>query len=205
MTDSDTETDTDTDTPPDRRTQRNRPRIAVFGYGSLLQPSALATLSADAPNRAIPARVDGLRRVFNQRTSRRTDDEVRCAVANVVRSSESWTNGVVLPDVSRDEFETFRERERWYRLIEIRVDDVDPYDEADAAVLERTDLLLTTTGLETDPEIEPIPSYVDSCLEGAAAWGERFRDDFLASTTTTNAGEPLAADDEGSPRRNEQQ
>lgn len=166
---------------------KTRPRMAIVGYGSLLQPSELRELAPGMPDRAIPVKIEGFRRVFDQRTSRRTDDDVECAVANVVRSADSWTNGVLLPDVTRAEFEEFRERERWYRLVEVPPGDIEPYDTADASSIEAQDVVLTTTGLETDTDIEPIPEYVDACLEGAAEWGETFREDFL-ETTETNAG-----------------
>lgn len=168
-------------------TLKVRPRIAVIGYGSLLQPSELRELAPETPERAIPVRIDGFRRVLDQRTSRRTDDDVECAVANAVRSPESWTNGVLLPDLTRREFEQFRDRERWYRLVEVPSGDIDPYDRMDASRIETQDLVLTTTGLETNADIEPIPEYVDACLEGAAEWGETFREDFI-ETTETNTG-----------------
>lgn len=69
--------------------RKNRPRIAVIGYGSLLQPSELTDIAEDAPDRAIPVKIDGLKRIFDQRTSWRTDDDVECAVANAVRSADS--------------------------------------------------------------------------------------------------------------------
>lgn len=131
-----------------------------------------------------------MKRIFDQRTSRRTDDDVECAVANAVRDPDAWLNGVLVPAVDRDEFRTFRERERWYRLIEVPFDDIEPYDESDRTRVDRNDLVVTTTGLETDPDIEPIPSYVADCLESAAAWSEEFREDFVASTET-NAGESI--------------
>ena len=167
-----------------------RPRIALVGYGSLIAPSELSTISDDAPDRAIPVQIEGLKRIFDQRTSWRSDDDVACGVANAVRDSDAWMNGVLVPAVDRNEFTTFRERERWYRLIEVPFDDIVPYDEDDRDRLERTDLVLTTTGLETDSDIEPIPGYVADCLESAAEWGEEFRDDFVESTAT-NAGEPI--------------
>lgn len=167
-----------------------RPRVALVGYGSLITPAELAALSDDAPDRAFPVKIEGLRRTFDQRTSWRSDDDVKCAVANAVRDPDAWMNGVLIPTVDRDEFATFRERERWYRLIEVPFGDIVPYDEDDRDRLERTDLVLTTTGLETDPDIEPIPGYVADCLESAGEWGEEFRDDFVESTAT-NAGKPV--------------
>lgn len=168
-------------------TRKTRPRIAVIGYGSLLQPSELRKLAPETPERAKPVKIEGFRRVFDQRTSRRTDDDIECAVVNAVRSPGFWMNGVLLPDVTRAEFEEFRERERWYRLVEVSPGDIEPYDQADASLIEAQDVVLTTTGLETDAAIEPIPEYVNACLEGAAEWGETFRDDFL-ETTETNTG-----------------
>lgn len=167
--------------------QKDRPRIAVIGYGSLLQPSELVALADDVPDRAIPVKIDGLKRVFDQRTSWRTDDNIECAVANAVRSDDSWMNGIFLPDISRSEFNTFRERERWYRLIEVSTEDIEPYDDTGQNCIEQHELVLTTTGLETASDIEPIPRYANACLKGAAEWGEEFRNDFL-ETTETNTG-----------------
>ncbi|WP_408960485.1 hypothetical protein [Natrinema sp. 74] len=99
-------------------------------------------------------------------------------------------NGVLVPAVDRNEYTAFRGRESWYRLIEVPFDDITPYDEDDRDRLERTDLVLTTTGLETDSDIEPIPNYVADCLKSAAEWGEEFRNDFVESTAT-NTGEPI--------------
>lgn len=94
-------------------------------------------------------------------------------------------NGVLLPDISRSEFDIFRERERWYRLIEVSTDDLEPYTETEQSYIDQHELVLTTTGLETASDIEPIPTYANSCIEGAAEWGEEFRDDFIESTETT--------------------
>lgn len=91
-------------------------------------------------------------------------------------------SGVLLPDVSRSAFDTFRERERWYRLIEVSPDDIEPYDETDRSRIERHEIIVTTTGLETEMDIDPIPTYVNACIEGAAEWGAQFREDFLVST-----------------------
>lgn len=69
-------------------------------------------------------------------------------------------------------------------------DGIELYDEDDRNRLGRNDLVLTTTGLETDADIEPIPSYVADCLESATEPDEEFRDDFVESTAT-NAGKPV--------------
>lgn len=55
-----------------------------------------------------------LKRIFDQRTSWQSDNNVVCAVANAIRNSDAWMNGVLISAVDRDEFTMFRERERWY-------------------------------------------------------------------------------------------
>lgn len=167
------------------------PRTGLLVYGSLVDPGELRDLCEDCVDRAIPVRVDGLRRVFDQETSWRSDHEHERAVCNVVRDPESWINGLVLPDVSRETFSEFREREKWYRLVGVPRSAVEPYRDSDEGALAANDVVLTTTGTETDDDIEPIPDYVDQCLEGAAAWSTTFHEEFLR-TTETNSGRSLA-------------
>lgn len=176
-----------THTNDDRSEGGDRLRVAVVGYGSLLQPAELATLSDRAPARAIPVKVDGLKRVFDQRTNRRRGrvrrrqrrsggrflDERRSAPGRRPARIRDVSGARTLVPVDRDPAGRRRtlhgsERPR----------------------VERQDLVLTTTGLETEAGIEPIPTYVDGCLDGAAEWGEEFREDFLA-TTKTDAGDRL--------------
>lgn len=110
-------------------------------------PPAVRTGDARGRNaRVIPVTVDGLRRVFDQRTSWRTDDGLACAVASVVRSAVDWMDGVLLPDVSRSAFDAFRERERWYRLLEVPTGDIDPHEQSEASRIEELDLVLVPTG-----------------------------------------------------------
>lgn len=169
---------------------RTRPRTGLLVYGSLVVPSELRELCPDGVERAVPVRVDGLRRVFNQETSWRSDHPTERAVCNVVRDPESWTNGLVLPEVSRETFSQFREREKWYRLIGVPRSDIEPYHESDEDALAATDVILTTTGTETVEDIEPIPEYVDRCVDGASEWASTFQEDFLR-TTETNSGRTL--------------
>lgn len=165
-----------------------RPKIGLLVYGSLVVPSELGELCPDGVERAVPVRVDGLRRVFNQETSWRSDHPNERAVCNVVRDPESSINGLVLPDVSRETFAEFREREKWYRLIGVPRSDVEPYRGSDEEALAANDVFLTTTGTETDDDIEPIPDYVHECVNGAAEWAGTFQEDFLRTTETNSSG-----------------
>lgn len=117
-------------------------------------------------------KVSGFRRLFNQEASWRETDGAERRVLNVELDADAWFNAILLPDVDRETYAEFRERERGYRLVEA------------------LDLVLVATGEKTATGIEPIPDYLELCLEGAAHWGEEFYDDFLATTEAT-PGVPL--------------
>jgi hypothetical protein len=176
------------------------PRIGVVVYGSLLSPADLGDLFGDLSGRLRPVTVSGFQRRFNQAASWRETDGRHSAVLNVTPESGRWFNGLFVGDVSRSVFETYRQRERGYRLMEVTTDELEPYEsqavesgnidllERDA--LQAHGLVLTTVGRKTDAEILPIDSYVNRCLDGAAHWGQQFKRDFCA-TTLVNTGEPL--------------
>jgi len=176
----------------------DRPRLAVIVYGSFLHPNDLAELFDDVPSRVVPVEVRGFDRLFNQEASWRETDGDRKAVLNVTPASDEWFNGILVVDLSREEFREFRERERGYRLIEVGFDALESYDrptiEPDLTVDEpdiaSQDLVLTTTGLKTRDSIDPIDSYVDLCYDGASQWGSEFLHDFLR-TTKLSTGESL--------------
>lgn len=170
---------------------KRRPRVAVVGYGSILDRGDLGELFVDGVRRSVPIRVDGFERVFNQEASWRDVDGDERAVLNVERSDDGWFNGVLVTDLSREEFAAFRRRERGYRLIEVEPDEIDPYDADDRARIDENDLILTTTGERVRDDIAPIRSYARLCADGAADWGDEFLADFLA-TTEVDDGRSLA-------------
>jgi len=177
-----------------------RPRLAVIVYGSLLAPSELADLLDDPAGRIWPIRLRGFERLCNQTASWRGTDAGQRGVLNVVRTDGAWCNGLLVTDLDRDEFTAFKDRERGYRLLEVAPEDVDPYppDVVDAPLettrppLEDQDLLLVTTGTKVDHDIAPIPSYLETCLDGASQWGETFLSEFT-TTTATNVDADLTS------------
>jgi len=162
------------------------PTIGVLGYGSLLHPEALADLFADWETRTTPVTLDGFRRRFDQVASWRDTDAQHRAVLNVTRDADAWCNAVYVTDLTRGEYQTYRDRERGYRLIEVRAEHIAPYD----GTCPDDDLVLLPVGERTASDIVPVPDYRDRCLAGAAHWGEQFAADFRA-TTETAAGIPL--------------
>lgn len=163
------------------------PRIGVLGYGSLLHPEALADLFADWEARTTPVTFDGFRRRFDQVATWRDTDAHHRAVLNVTRDPDAWCNAVYVTDLTREEYRTYRERERGYRLIEVRPEHITPYEGS----LPDDDLVLLPIGERTASDIAPIPDYRERCLAGASHWGEEFAADFRA-TTETAAGTPVS-------------
>jgi len=178
-----------------------RPRLAVIVYGSLLAPTELDELFGDLGGRVWPIRLRGFERICNQAASWRPTDADQRAVLNVVRNTESWCNALVITGLRRVEFETFRARERGYRLTEVDPDQIDPYapDDFDAPIdatmppLDEQDLTLVTTGTKVDHDIAPIPSYCRQCLDGASQWGETFLAEFKTTTVSNSRADlPMA-------------
>lgn len=155
----------------------------VLVYGSLLhEPTLSATLSATTVADAIPVKVHGYRRRFDKASAHREGVDGETAILNVAPESGEWLNAVLVPDVPDDEFTEYRKREYRYDLVDVPPSDLRPYDAADATTVGRLDerLIATSEGGLDDPE--PIPYYVDKCVEGARGWGEGFLTDFLVTT-----------------------
>ena len=175
-----------------------RPRLAVLVYGSLLAPGELDNLFDGVTERVWPVRLQGYERICNQTASWRPTHANQQAVLNVVRNSASWCNALIVTDLHQSELETFKDRERGYRLVEVDADAIDPYapGAVDAPIdtarppLAEQDLTFVTTGTNVAHDIAPIPSYCRECLDGARQWGETFLAEFK-TTTASNPGTDL--------------
>lgn len=175
-----------------------RPRVSVVVYGSILDPNDLKDLFGNIEGRVLPVKVNGFKRIFNQEASWRETEDLKRAVLNVTQSPENWFNGILVADLSRSEFNQFRERERGYQLVEIKPDQIERFGVTDLDTelsieqlnLESQDLVLTTTGTKTRSDIKPIEEYLDICRKGASKWGQQFLRDFL-ETTELNVGRTL--------------
>jgi len=179
---------------------KDRPRIAIIGYGSILNPDDITEEFDHLDRRVCPVRVDDFKRIFNQEASWRQTSQDERAVLNVVQSNENWFNGILIGDLSRAEFADLQHRERGYRFVEVESNQIDIYNPEDIepdginvnwSAVEEQDLILTTTGKKTDSGALPISDYLEICKEGAQRWGDVFFQDFL-ETTETNASDSLS-------------
>ena len=179
------------------KTERDgdRPSVGVIGYGSLLSPDELVPFLETDASRVTPVRVEGFRRVFNQKSVWRAKategDENEIAVLNAVRDGTSSMNGVLVPDLSTGEYDALRARESGYRMVEVEHEAIEPYGSDSEGDLPEDDVILVPTGKRVNDELLPIPEYIDICLEGARYWGDGFRDEFLR-TTDVRQDETLA-------------
>lgn len=157
----------------------NRPRVAVVWYGSLMAREEMRNVSTTAPEHAVPVKVEGFRRTFDQETSWRGGDGNQRGVANVVRDPDSWFNGLLVPDLDRDAFVRYRDREEGYTMVEVSRGSIEPYDSERRTALERADIVLVAVGDKRREDIEPKAEYIEICRKGAREWGEEFYADFL--------------------------
>lgn len=167
------------------------PVVGIVCYGSLLSPDELVPFLDGDGSLAVPVRVNGFRRVFNQRSVWRssTTDGDSSAVLNAVLDQDACMNAVLVPELNAREYDAVRRRERGYRMVEVEGSEIEPYNDTQ---LPDTDLVLVPTGNEErlDSSLEPIPEYIDICLDGAGHWGEKFYNEFLETTELGN-GESL--------------
>jgi hypothetical protein len=177
----------------------NRAIEAVLGYGSLVHPEALESEFGHLDPAFVPVRLEGYRRVCNNRSSWRDPER---AVLNVERDPERWCNGILVafrgtrPD-------GYEERERGYHFERLSPTRLEPYVPAHGSVLDDVDRVAVPIGDRVERDIDPLLEYVERCLEGAKRWSERLEetadaldDGFLAEfvrTTELADGTPLAA------------
>jgi len=78
---------------------------------------------------ATRVRVNGFRRVFNQRSTWRaqaTDADAE-AVLNRVREEGLSMNAILLNDLSQREYAVLRDRDLGYRMVEVEEDEIEAY------------------------------------------------------------------------------
>lgn len=153
--------------------------IGILAYGSLIH--ADEHLSQDGLVSAIPVKVSGFKRLFEQRPSWREGEGDRVAVLNVQESSEDTINAICLCFKS-EEREALRVRERGYIERRVSVEQLECYDDT---VLPELDELYIYLGREEKRahSILPNDTYLELCIKGANGWGNAFCLDFVSTTS----------------------
>jgi hypothetical protein len=162
-------------------------RLPLFAYGSLLNAaSAVRTMPGWRGDECRPANALGVIRVFNypltldaieRYGAGPTPLHVAALGVRVTGLPTDRVNGLVY-SLSADDLEGFRLRETGYRLIEVLVE---PWGDASGDDFPRTAMVLEYLGAD-DASLLPHSGYLDVCREGAASFGDGFRDEFDRTT-----------------------
>lgn len=169
--------------------------VTIFTYGSLLNTaSAAKTLPPHVVATFRPARVHGLKRLFNRaipeelivpRFGPLADPQARGAL-NVIATGkdQDWVNGLAF-EVSPEGLEALKEREVGYALIPV---EIELYGEQVVKGYTFSAPLHTPA---TCTEITPIPGYAQLVYEGAMSHGEAFLREYLETTHLADGTTPL--------------
>lgn len=161
--------------------------FGVLIYGSLFHPTDLDHLFDEYEDRVARVRADGFRRVFDAKADRRETVADRSAVLNLHREDD-WCNGLLVTDLTPGEFGTYARRETTYRFIIVEEEQLSVYPSDSVSF---PDEIVVPCEAPKHNDIRPIPSYVNTCLQGAREWGDEFYEDFIETTYVTT-GESLA-------------
>jgi hypothetical protein len=162
-------------------------RLPLFAYGSLLNAaSAVRTMPGWRRDECRPANALGVVRVFNYPLTidaierygpGPTPQHVAALGVRVTGLPNDHVNGLVY-SLAAEDLEGFRLRETGYRLTEVTVE---PWGDTSGDDFPRMAMVLEYLDAD-DASLLPHPAYLDVCREGAASFGDDFRDDFDRTT-----------------------
>jgi len=161
-------------------------RDNLIVYGSLINKKELfGVFDYVTKKEVIPIRLNGFKRVFNQEEVWRKGSGKKIAVLNVVKSDNSWFNGILVRSVNENYFKFIDKREEGYKRIKVDPTSI-KFVYGISTKLEGQIWIYTGKEHKMRKDILPIPSYLDICLEGTKEWGEGFYNDFLITTFLPN-------------------
>ncbi len=170
-----------------RQGESQKLNMGLITYGSLLHPEELEVLFHRSDQNVFPVRVEGYTRRFSKSVSPhlRTVNGPKSGVLNLHSSDGNWFNGLLVGPLSLSGLRKYAFREREYDITDVRREHIEFY-ESPPAGFEKDLTSIYTCRLEdldeSDGELEPVPAYLDLCLEGAREWGETFFNDFIRTT-----------------------
>ncbi len=162
--------------------------VDVLGYGSLVHPDALRSISGGASGKV--GKGYGLRRVFNfvmdeQGYTRyeKSEDPLLCGCLNIEISEDKkdMVNGIVV-DITQDNIDAFIAREAGYNLLPIQIS-IDGDEKSHSGYVLGLDESSAKYGKQLKKnDLLPNEDYFRVCYEGAREMGESFLNDWLGST-----------------------
>lgn len=154
---------------------------AIIAYGSLINPMELAKRQ-HLYSSAIPVRVKGYKRSFNQEPSWRKGVDEERAVLRVDPSEEHTFNGLLLPLENEADLSQLDEREQGYTRERLSLKQVEHFVPGTKLEFSGDIFLYAGKPEKLNPKILPNKVYLEVCLEGAKEWGEEFYRQFIKTT-----------------------
>jgi len=169
--------------------------LAVVTYGSLLHPREIDTLFHHEDRIVVPVRVEGFSRHFSKSVAPHLRDVEgeESGVLNVHPNHGEWFNGLLIGPLREKGLRKYAFREREYDVIDLGLSHLELYSESDLD-LDDFETVFTCYLDPSDESVdlyEPVPDYLDLCLEGAEKWGGSFLKQFKE---TTRVGEKTLID-----------
>ena len=162
----------------------------LMAYGSLIHPDEHRALPGLIT--AIPVRVLGYRRIFNQTPSWRKGEGDRIAVLNVIPSPADSINAICLV-LESETLSSLARRERGYDPEEVSLSQLSFCTEKTPSDLPESLMIYRGKEKLQDNALLPNSDYLNLCLEGARQWGEDFYRFFLESTYITETDSKMQA------------
>lgn len=156
--------------------------IAILVYGSLINKDELIGEGVDISS-CTPVVLEGYKREFSQKSQRPIYLGSNKAVLTVIKDKNSFCNAILVPNIKEKDLEVLDYREAGYNRVKIEFESLNfKYENLN----EEIDEVYIYLGKEEfyDTSLVPIPKYLDICLKGSFAWGQKFYNDFLENTFT---------------------
>jgi len=153
---------------------------AILTYGSLLDPSELADAYEDVSYSKV--KLEGFCRHFAQKGTFRRGENGEDCVASVAESEGDWVSALIITGLTEEEYDEYVERESGYTIREVSPDSITFYSDEEPWALDSFDEILLPVGDRPVETVDPVPSYVRLCTEGAFKHGDEFGMDFVFTT-----------------------
>lgn len=150
----------------------------ILSYGSLINPNEINSIAPEASY--IPVKINNFRRHFGQKSMFRKGENGERGVLTVEKDNSSWCNGVLLYNLEKDYITQYEERESGYNIKNVDINTITSY--SGYNIPDNINKCYIAVGKRPLKNPEPIPKYVELCLNGAKHFGNKYLTDFLITT-----------------------
>lgn len=160
---------------------------SLFVYGSFIHPENIRKVFSRT-GKIIPVQLEGYERKCNHQAVNIQGKNGETAVFNIYEKDNSFINGVLIQGLSEvDEWIDYRKREIGYDIVKVPNSQLTLYSKDIEKHLEvENELTYTAKGERILENPQPIPWYIEMCVNGAEKWGQVFKKDFISTSVIPN-------------------